>query len=160
MKKVLSLTEAITKTKQLQKAGKVIVLAGGCFDILHLGHISFLQEAKKHGKILMVMVEHDEQIKKWKGPNRPINTQETRAKILAQLPIVDYVILLPPLLNNEQYDELVIQIKPAIIATTAGDPYRHHKERQAKKIGATVVDVLTPVKNQSTTRFVSMLKNI
>lgn len=158
MGKIIGISQAGTVAQQLNKKKHHIVLAGGCFDILHLGHISFLEEAKKQGTTLIVMLESDEQIKRWKGPTRPINTQLNRAKILAQLPIVDYVLLLPPLTKNEEYDELVIQIKPAIIATTAGDPYRHHKERQAKQVHATVTDVIVPVENQSTTRFAGMLK--
>ena len=62
-----------------------IVLAGGCFDLLHIGHIIFIEEANKHGDCLILMLESDETITKNKGNNRPINSQEDRAKILSAL---------------------------------------------------------------------------
>lgn len=160
MNKILTPDQAIETSKILQEQHKTIVLAGGCFDLLHIGHMHFLEEAKKAGDILFVFLEHDVMIKKLKGANRPINTQEDRAKILAALSIVDYVVLLPDQTNNTFYDDLVIQLKPAIIAATQGDPNRHHKERQAKQIGATVIDVITPINNQSTTHLISVLKEI
>jgi len=160
MNKILTPEQAVIVSNDLQKQQKKIVLAGGCFDLLHIGHIHFLEQAKKAGDILFVLLEHDATIKKLKGDNRPINTQEDRAKILAALTIVDYVIMLPENADNSFYDDLVIQLKPAIIAATQGDPNRHHKERQAKEIGATVVDVITPITNQSTTHLISVLKEI
>src|SRR5437868_2303682 len=104
MQKILSLPQAIEKTNELHKQDKQIVVAGGCFDILHIGHFTFLEKAKSAGNALFVLLESDETIKKSKGPNRPINTQQNRAKLLAGLSAVDFVILLPPLTTNEDYD--------------------------------------------------------
>jgi hypothetical protein len=70
------------------------------------------------------------------------------------------VIKIEPITNNNFYDQLVMQLKPAIIATTAGDLNRIHKERQAKSINAKVVDVTTPIKNQSTTRLIHVLNEL
>ncbi len=160
VEKIITSEEAIKISKQIQTAGKKIVLVGGCFDILHIGHITFLEEAKKQGDVLFVLLEADETIIKTKGPTRPINTQQDRAKILTHLTIVDFVISLPPFVDNNAYDMLINQLKPAIIATTAGDPYRSHKERQAKLIGANVVDVLEPISNKSTTKLIAMLEEL
>src|SRR5205085_1112206 len=120
---------------------KKLVVAGGCFDILHIGHVTFLDGAKKAGDILMVLLENDEQIRKTKGEGRPITTQHDRAQILASLSCIDYVVTLPPMEDDHAYDSLIFSLKPAIIATTQGDPYRSHKERQANHIGAQVIDV-------------------
>jgi rfaE bifunctional protein nucleotidyltransferase chain/domain len=160
MDKILTTKQAITISNKLRLAEKNIVLTGGCFDILHIGHIRFLNHAKAHGDILMVMLEHDVTIKKRKGEHRPLNTQSDRAEILAALEMVDYIIALPDKTDDTFYDNLVNQLKPAIIATTAGDPFRTHKERQAKRIGANVVDVIQPVTNQSTTKVISILKEL
>lgn len=141
------------------KQGKLVV-TGGCFDLLHIGHITFLEEAKKYGDFLVVLLEPDETIAKTKGPKRPINTQEDRAKILAALTVVDCVIKLNPNMTNEAYDALVIALKPAIIATTKGDHNRHHKERQAMLVGATVVDVTTQVSDKSTTKLIQLLDEL
>src|SRR3990167_134264 len=118
MDKVVSIEKAIQITNHLNNQRKRIVLTGGCFDILHIGHISFLENAKKEGDVLFVLLESDESIKKLKGDNRPINNQEDRAKILESLKIVDYIIRLPYFENDKDYDKLISSLKPDIIATT------------------------------------------
>lgn len=128
-----------------------IVIAGGCFDSIHEGHISFLKAAKGQGSLLFVLLESDEDIKRRKGKDRPIYSQAMRAKSLSALYEVDVVICLTPLMTDSDYDRLVSQIKPAIIATTKGDPYRSHKERQAKLTEAKVVDVIERIPKYSTT---------
>ena len=160
MNKILKIEEAIQICKTLHDENKSIVLAGGCFDLLHIGHVTFLEEAKKHGDTLIIMIEADETIKKEKGPARPINSQHDRAELLANFFLVDYIILLDPTMQNNDYDRLVNDIKPAIIATTKGDVYRFHKERQAALVGAKVIDVIDPVKNQSTTKLIAILNEL
>ncbi|MEK7571118.1 MAG: adenylyltransferase/cytidyltransferase family protein [Patescibacteria group bacterium] len=159
IKKILSVDQAAQRAVDLQKKNKTIVLAGGCFDVLHRGHVAFLQKAKEQGDILLVLLEHDDRIKKWKGPTRPVNNQQDRAYILAHMTPVDYVVLLPAVMDNKAYDTLVNQLKPAIIATTAGDRNRGHKERQAKQIGARVIDVTPMIENQSTTNVLAILQD-
>lgn len=141
----------------LKSNGKKIVLTGGCFDILHIGHITLLENAKKEGDILMVMLESDESIKAKKGINRPIHSQEQRAHMLSALQFVDYVILLPSSLSDRGYDTVVKDTQPDIIATTFGDPYAFHKERQARETGSEVVFVNKLEKDISTTRILDLL---
>lgn len=158
--KIVTPEQAINIAKQIRAQGSKIVLAGGCFDVLHKGHITFLEKAKQAGDILFLFVENDETIKKTKGEKRPFNIQNDRATVVSHLDIVDYVITLPPIYSNNFYDELVTKIKPAIIATTTGDASRFHKERQAKKINAQVIDVTELVENQSTTRLIKLLNDL
>lgn len=160
MGKIITQKEITIITKELHNKKHRIVLAGGCFDLLHIGHITFLEEAKKHGDVLIIMLESDESITAMKGDNRPINTQEDRAKILAAIKAVDIVLLLTPHMSNTEYDTLVFTIKPAIIATTKGDTNRHFKERQAEQIGAKVIDVTLPVSDKSTTKLVKLLDEL
>ena len=160
MDKRISLEQVGELSSTIHQQNKRIVLLGGCFDILHSGHIVFLESAKKQGDILIVLLESDETIAASKGPKRPINSQSDRAKILSALSVVDFVILLKPDMDNKAYDDLVIAIKPAIIATTSGDINRHHKERQAKLVGAHVIDVTTPITDKSTTRLIRMLDEL
>lgn len=157
MKKILNIGEAVEIAKELRNKGKSIILSGGCFDILHIGHLIFLENAKKQGDLLFVLLESDAAIKKLKGKNRPINTQKDRASLLEALKIVDYVILLPNLIANEKYDEIITQIKPSIIAVTKGDPSIHHKERQAKKVNGKIVVVTEMIQDQSTTRLAELI---
>ncbi len=137
--------------ENLRAQEKKIVLAGGCFDIVHQGHMAFLKMARAQGDSLFVLVESDESVKILKGKDRPINPQRNRAQKLASLPYVDIVIPLPRPFSDKDYDGLVNEIKPAIIATTKGDPGRKHKERQAREINAQVIDVSERMPNQSTT---------
>lgn len=157
IKKILSITQAVKLSKKLQIQGKKIVLAGGCFDILHLGHVLFLEKAKKKGDIAFVWIEHDQAITQRKGTLRPIHTQEERAQVIAALACVDYVILLAYFTKNEQYDALVKNMKPAIIATTAGDSEIFHKKRSAKAIGAKVVQVTKKINGKSTSRLAELV---
>lgn len=160
MGKIIKPEQASKIALELRKKNKSIVLAGGCFDLLHIGHITFFEKAKEAGDILFVFLESDETIKKSKGAARPINSQKDRAKILSALEIIDFVILLPTHMTNDEYDSLITNIKPAVLATTQGDTNRAHKERQAKLIDGKVIDVIQPVENQSTTRLINILEEI
>lgn len=150
MKKIISISEAIKISNKLRSENKSIVLVGGCFDILHVGHIEFLRKAKEKGDYLFVILENNEKIKKIKGENRPINNQEDRAKVLEALIFTDYIIPLKNMENDEDYDQLILNLKPAIIATTKGDPFRKHKERQAKLVDGKVIDVVERISKRST----------
>jgi len=160
MDKILTTKQARELSSKLHKQHKRIVLAGGCFDLLHIGHITFLEKAKKQGDVLIIMLESDAAITASKGKNRPINSQEIRAKILAALSVVDFIILLEPNMSDSDYSTLVFSVKPAIIATTAGDVNRFHKERQAKQIDANVVDVTPQIADKSTTKLVELLNEL
>lgn len=81
--------DAITSNK---KSNKKIVFTNGCFDILHVGHIRYLSEAKSLGDILIVGINNDQSVRNLKGPSRPINSLSDRALLLSELISVDYVI--------------------------------------------------------------------
>lgn len=132
------------------------VLAGGCFDIIHKGHLAFLSAARNEGSYLIILLESDEDITRRKGEKRPHNPQQVRATNLADLGLIDLIILLPGGMKDIDYENVVSLIKPAIIATTKGDPYRMHKELYAKGIGGKVIDVIDRLPDYSTT---SLLEN-
>lgn len=119
---------------------KKIVLVGGCFDIIHFGHIQFLEKAKKAGDYLMVALEPDERIIHHKN-RTPIHTQKERAYNLLALRFVDHVIMLPQLNGFDDYLALVANIKPHIIAITSNDPLLDNKQKQADAVGAQLVIV-------------------
>ena len=160
MDKSISTEQAAEISANMHQENKTIVLLGGCFDILHIGHIVFLEEAKKHGDVIVVLLESDQTITATKGPKRPYNVQVDRAKILSALAVIDYVVLLKPDMDNKAYDNLVFALKPAIIATTSGDVNRHHKERQAELVGAKVIDVTTQIIDKSTTKLIRLLDEL
>lgn len=116
-----------------------MVLVGGCFDILHYGHVRFLSQAKAMGEVLIVALESDEFIRQIKK-KKPIHTQEQRAEILAHLDLVDMIVLLP-LFTEKDYLDMVQMIHPNIIALTKGDPNSAEKSNQAQKVGASIVQI-------------------
>lgn len=120
---------------------KRTVLVGGCFDLLHFGHISFLQTAKRLGTYLIIALESDENVQYTKGPSRPIHTQSQRKTMLEALSCVDEIIELPPMKSDNEYVDLVNNIHPDIIAITGGDPIKAKKAIQAKNIGAQLVEI-------------------
>jgi rfaE bifunctional protein nucleotidyltransferase chain/domain len=78
-----------------RRAGRTVVFTNGCFDILHPGHTAYLAQAKALGDILVVAVNDDDSVRRLKGPERPVNTVDDRARVLAALHCVDYVIPFP-----------------------------------------------------------------
>jgi len=155
--KIVHVKEAIKIAKELRQKGSSIVLAGGVFDILHIGHVKFLEKAKQQGDILFVLLESDDNVRKLKGKNRPINTQKNRAMVLSALAFVDYVVRLSNLKTNTQYDAIVRKLRPSIIAITAKDPNIVHKIRQANQINGKVVCVFQRISDQSTTRLARLI---
>ena len=143
--------------KSLPTLGKVrIVLTGGCFDILHIGHIRFLSEAKRMGDYLVVLLESDQKVKDLKGKNRPVFTQEERAEMLSALGSVDLVVLLPTMGNESDYLDLAMEINPDVIAVTENDPRIEEKKRQAGKIGGEL-KIIPLTKRFSTSKLAKIL---
>lgn len=105
---IKSFEEIEKLAKELHKKGKKVVFTNGCFDILHVGHVKYLEEAKSYGDVLILGLNADSSVKKLKGPSRPINNQEDRAYILASLESVDYVVIF----EEETPYELIKLVKP------------------------------------------------
>ena len=135
---------------------KKIVLVGGCFDLLHFGHITFLQQAKALGDYLVVALESDENVRRMKGDTRPIHTQAQRKEMLESLSFVNEVIPLPPMHNDKDYFELVRKIKPAVIAVTSGDSAKVKKLEQANKVRAVLIEI-PKIHTPSTSQLVKLL---
>ncbi len=147
--------EEISKEKRL---GKTIVLTGGSFDILHAGHIEFLNRAKKLGDILVVFIESDEHIKKLKGKNRPINPQKVRKAILSGISAVDYVVTLKNLLTDSDYEILVNRIKPDIIARSGSDLVFGWEKEMEKTGKLKLLKVMERIPSHSTTALAHSIK--
>ena len=149
------------KLSKFIKPHKNIVLVGGCFDILHFGHIAFLKSAKEIGGELVVFLESDETIKQKKG-RKPIHNQEERAQLVASLMYVDMVIALPPMVQDSEYGDLTRLVNPKYIAVTKGDKLIDKKKRHASKIGAEVKEVTDHLEGLSTsliTKYASISSN-
>lgn len=95
---------------KLKVDGKKVVFTNGCFDILHAGHVRYLNAARQLGDCLIVGLNSDQSVRGLKGPTRPINSQEDRAEVLSALSAVDYVMIF----NEPTAENLINQIKPAV----------------------------------------------
>ncbi|HKJ68957.1 MAG TPA: adenylyltransferase/cytidyltransferase family protein [bacterium] len=89
--KIKTLDELIPLVKQLKAEGKTIVTNNGSYDIVHIGHVLGLFESKRQGDVLIIGVNSDKSVKAYKGPNRPINPEDMRIRMLAALSCIDYV---------------------------------------------------------------------
>ncbi len=119
MKKIVSI-ETLTKIiSKLKKKGKKIILCHGVFDLLHVGHINYFQEAKSYGDILVVSATADQYVRK--GPNRPAFNETNRIKALAALKITDYIVLS----KNPTSVPIIREIKPNFYCK--GPDYKSHK---------------------------------
>ncbi len=94
----------------LRKSGKTIVTTNGCFDILHVGHVRYLEETKKYADVLIVALNSDKSVRSIKGEGRPINNENDRAEVLNALKSVDYVVLF----DEDSPAELLAEIKPDV----------------------------------------------
>lgn len=104
-------SELLEKIQKLRQ-GKKIVFTNGCFDLLHVGHIRYLQAAKALGHILVVALNTDSSVKKLKGPTRPVQAENDRAEILAALGCVDFTLLF----GEETPERIIHLIKPDVLA--------------------------------------------
>ena len=93
--KIFELEELSNRCEKLRSAGKKIVATNGCFDLLHVGHVRYLQAARALGDLLVVGLNGDRSVRELKGAGRPITTQSVRAEILAALACVDLVTIFP-----------------------------------------------------------------
>jgi len=150
--KKTALTIPYSKAKDYQKIfrDKKTVLVGGCFDLIHFGHLQFLKKAKENGDYLIVVLESDEFIRKNKR-EVPIHNQEERAEILSSLNMIDIIVLLPYFSSNEEYFNMVKTIRPKIVAVTEGDKQLKNKRKQIKEIGGQL-KVVTPLLKKYSTR--------
>jgi len=111
-KKIINTERIEYFTEKLREQKKKIVFTNGCFDILHSGHIQYLQEAKKLGDILILGLNSDSSIRRLKGEQRPILNQEERTTLISALQFVDYVVIF----NEDTPMELIKKVKPDILA--------------------------------------------
>lgn len=132
------------------------VLVGGCFDLIHYGHVEFLTSARKLGDYLVVALESDENVRRMKGESRPIHTQTQRKVMLESLRIVDEVLILPPLKTDQDYASLVKDVHPSVIAITEGDPVEDKKRKHAELVGATIT-VIPKIHTPSTSQLTKLL---
>ena len=108
---IKTLDEIRLLSSELKRRGKKVVFTNGCFDILHVGHVKYLEEAKSYGDVLILGLNADASVRRLKGESRPVNTEDDRAYILAALEAVDYVVLF----DDDTPYELIKAVEPHIL---------------------------------------------
>lgn len=106
------------RARRLRKRGKRIIFTNGCFDILHAGHVDYLSRAKKMGDVLVVGLNSDSSTRKLKGPGRPVNSEQDRARVLSALSCVDHIVIF----NEETPRKLIGIVRPHILVKGADWP--------------------------------------
>ena len=109
--KIVTLQQMVAAAETHRAAGQRVVLTNGCFDLLHVGHVSYLEQARRLGDRLIVAINSDASVRKLKGASRPVISQADRAAMLAALAVVDYVLVF----DEETPHELLRQIRPDVL---------------------------------------------
>lgn len=128
--KIIARDEAKNIAAGLRAAGMAVVFTNGCFDILHAGHVRYLAAARQLGDRLIVGLNSDKSVKSFKGADRPINSQDDRAEVLAALAAVDHVVVF----DDRTAEGLVAEIKPDIYVK--GGDYRMEDLPEAKIVAS------------------------
>jgi D-glycero-beta-D-manno-heptose 1-phosphate adenylyltransferase len=161
-KKIKTREEIIKISEDLKKQGKIIVTTNGSFDLLHIGHIKFLEEAKKQGSTLIIGLNTDNSVKKWKKSigykdwkNRPLNNEKNRSEMLAALECVDYVTLF----DETDCLTFIESVKPNIHVN--GSEYGEDCiEAETVKNNGGKIHIVKIIGNHSTSNLIKKIKNM
>lgn len=151
--KIVNVEELEKIIAKLKERGKKIVFTNGCFDLIHVGHVRYLQEAKNLGDILIVAINSDNSTKKIKGEKRPILREEERAQIIAALESVDYVTIF----SADTPNKLITNLRPDVYVK--GGDYQLEKLPETKVLeshGGKVV-IVDEIKDRSTTKIINTI---
>jgi len=153
--KILSHVELMNERARLRAAGKTLVFTNGVFDILHVGHVRYLSEARELGDAMVVAINSDRSVRELKGPDRPLTPENDRAEILAALLAVDYVTIF----DDVSPRSLIARLLPDVLVK--GGDYsldQIHGREEVKAAGGRVVS-LPFVEGASTTELLKRMRN-
>ncbi|HEY8966123.1 MAG TPA: adenylyltransferase/cytidyltransferase family protein [Candidatus Methylacidiphilales bacterium] len=155
--KIIPLSEAAAFRATLRQSGRRVVATNGCFDLLHVGHLRYLTQARERGDFLWVGLNADASVRELKGPTRPVNTEADRAEVLAALRVVDAVTIFP--------DVRAVRFLEAVAPDlyVKGGDYKPETldagERAAVAAGGGTIEILPLVPGKSTTATLERIKS-
>src|SRR5688572_27425843 len=153
LEKLKTPEELASISERLGAENRKLVFTNGCFDLLHAGHVRYLQQARQLGDALVVALNGDESVRALKGPTRPINSQDDRAEVLAALACVDYITVF----DSKRVTDVVHTIRPHVY--TKGGDYTVESldagEREALQQAGAEIRILPLVPGKSTTNIIS-----
>ena len=139
---------------ELRSQGKTIVTTNGCFDILHVGHVRYLQKTKSFADVSLVCLNSDISVKKIKGPDRPVNNENDRREILCALSSVDYVVLF----DESSPEALLCEIKPDVHTKGADYTVETLPESKAIMEAGGRIEFIEFVEGKSTTATIEKMR--
>jgi len=155
MNKILERKTLKDKLEELRIKGKKIAFTNGCFDILHVGHVRYLREAKKTADVLVLALNSDSSVRLLKGEERPLVPEKERAEILAALEFIDFVTIFEELTPLE----LINYLKPDILIKGGDWPEEKIVGREEIKGWGGRVAIIPEVEGKSTTNIVEKIKD-
>jgi len=156
MTKIKKLEELKSIVEELKKLNKKIITTNGVFDILHIGHIRYLQEAKKLGDILIIAVNSDSSTKQLKGPKRPLNDENDRAEALAALECIDYIVIF----DEDNPIKFLEIIKPNIHVKGGDYDLSQIIEKDTVEENKGEIKLIPEIKGYSTTDLINKIKDL
>lgn len=152
--KILSIEEMLAERARLRAARVRLVFTNGVFDLLHVGHVRYLAQARELGDVLVVAINSDRAVRELKGPSRPVFDENERAEILAALRVVNYVVIF----DNVSPRSLISQLLPDVLVK--GGDYQLdeiHGREEVEAAGGKVIS-LPFVDGASTTSLIARMK--
>lgn len=150
--KILSIDAMRAERARLKASGKALVFTNGCFDILHTGHVTYLDFARRQGDALLIGLNADDSVRRAKGSTRPVNPQQDRAFVLAALESVDYVVIF----NEDEPAALIANIIPDVLVK--GADWAHYVSgRDTVEANGGRVVLAEMVAGRSTTRIIERM---
>lgn len=154
-KKIVSRAEMKTIRAGLREQGRKVSFTNGCFDILHCGHVTYLNFAREQGDLLVLGLNSDASVKRNKGDDRPINCEQDRAEVAAALECVDYVVLF----DEDEPKELIGEIVPDVLVK--GEDWAHYVSgREAVEAAGGKVVLAKFVDGRSTTNVIERILEV
>jgi rfaE bifunctional protein nucleotidyltransferase chain/domain len=153
--KIKTRSDMIEERARLKAEGRVVSFTNGCFDILHPGHVTYLNFAREQGDVLVLGMNSDASVKRNKGDDRPIVCEEDRAKVIAALECIDYVVLF----DEDEPRELIAELLPDVLVK--GEDWAHYVSgrEEVEAAGGKVV-LAKMVEGRSTTNVIGRILEV
>src|SRR5258708_40284116 len=154
--KIVSREQLRALLAERQRAGAKVVFANGCFDAVHVGHVRYLEAARREGDILAVAVNSDSSVCNLKGPGRPILPESARAALVGALRAVDYVVVF----SEDNVEALLAELRPDVHAKGTDYTAEHVPERATSDRLGIRVAIVGDAKNHSTREFIDSVRKV
>ena len=156
MKKILNRPELISERKRLRREARSLVFTNGCFDLLHPGHVRYLNQARSLGDALVVALNSDQSVRALKGEGRPILNEQERAEVIAALEAVDYVVVF----EEETPRELIAELLPDVLVKGGDWPIDRIIGREEVEAAGGRVVSLPYLEGASTSDIIAKIKGL